>query len=98
MPAGHLELSDGDIKKLGYQVRCDLLNYGYPVLVAKHFQYKVEKVFSKEFILKLSIRQNKILCYTFCISGKTHIYNHSYELSMHQILKIKLHTLSLLRT
>ena len=30
MPAGHLELSDGDIKKLGYQVQCDLLNYGVP--------------------------------------------------------------------
>ena len=61
MPAGHLELSDGDIKKLGYQVRCDLLNYGYPVLVAKHFQYKVEKVFSKEFILN-------------CLFGKTKYY------------------------
>ena len=57
MAAGHLELSDGDIKKLGYQVRYDLLNYD-PVLVANNFQYKVEKVYSKEFILN-------------CLFGKT---------------------------
>ena len=96
MPAGHLELSDGDIKKLGYQVRCDLLNYD-PVLVANNFQHKVEKVFSKEFILNCLFGKTKYYAIHFEFLGKNHIYNHSYELSMHQILKTKLHTLSLLR-
>ena len=42
-------LSDEKLKNLSYQERCNLLNNN-PVLVARHFQYKV-KVFFKEIIL-----------------------------------------------
>ena len=65
MAAGHLELSDGDIKKLGYQVRYDLLNYD-PVLVANNFQYKVEKVYSKDsYLIVYSAKQNMLYILNF---------------------------------
>ena len=44
-----LGLNDEELKKLSYQERCNLLNND-PVLVARHFQYKVE-VFFKDIIL-----------------------------------------------
>ena len=44
-----LGLSDDELKNVSCQERCSLLN-NYPVLVARHFQYKVE-VFFKEIIL-----------------------------------------------
>ena len=36
-----LQLSEEDIAKMSYQDRCNLLNSN-PVLVARHFQYRVE--------------------------------------------------------
>ena len=42
-------LSDDELKNVSCQERCNLLNNN-PVLVARHFQYKVE-VFFKEIIL-----------------------------------------------
>ena len=45
----NLGLSDKELKNLSYQERCNLLNNNW-VLVARHFQYKVE-VFFKEIIL-----------------------------------------------
>ena len=45
----NLRLSEEGLKKLSYQERCNLLNNN-PVLVARHFQYKVE-VFFKEIII-----------------------------------------------
>ena len=45
----NLGLSDEELKNLSYQERCNLLNKN-PVLVARHFQHKVE-VFFKEIIL-----------------------------------------------
>ena len=36
-----LNLTDDDIKYMCYQDRCDTLNKN-PVLVARHFQYRVE--------------------------------------------------------
>ena len=44
-----LDLSEDNIKNLSYQDRCRLLNSN-PVLVAKHFLYRVE-VFFKEIIV-----------------------------------------------
>ena len=41
--------SDEELKNLSYQERCNLLNNN-PVLVSRHFQYKIE-VFFKEIIL-----------------------------------------------
>ena len=45
----NVELSEEELKNLIYQKRCNLLN-NKPVLLARHFQYKVE-VFFKEIIL-----------------------------------------------
>ena len=45
----NLGLSEEELKNLIYQKQCNLLNSN-PVLVARHFQYKVE-VFFKEIIL-----------------------------------------------
>ena len=45
----NLGLSDEELKHLSYQERCNLLNNN-PVLVSRHFQYKIE-VFFKEIIL-----------------------------------------------
>ena len=56
----NLALSEEELKNSSYQERCNLLNNDQ-VLVARHFQYKVE-VFFKEIII---VRYNKILCYTY---------------------------------
>ena len=45
----NLGLSEVELKNLSHQERCNLLNNN-PVLVARHFQYKVE-VFFKEIII-----------------------------------------------
>ena len=52
----NLGLSDEELKNISYQERCNLLNN--PVLVARHFQYKVE-VFFKEIILDGALRKTK---------------------------------------
>ena len=52
-----LGLSNEEPKNLSYQERCNLLNKN-PVLVAIHFQYKVE-VFLKEIILDGSLGKTK---------------------------------------
>ena len=44
-----LNLSEGDIKNLDYFKRCEILNNN-PVLLARHFQYRVE-VFFKEILI-----------------------------------------------
>ena len=46
----NLELSEEELKNLSYQERANLLNNN-PVLVAWHFQYKVE-VFFKDIIIE----------------------------------------------
>ena len=46
----NLELSEEELKNLSYQERANLLNNN-PVLVARHFQYKVE-VFFKDIIIE----------------------------------------------
>ena len=53
----NLELRDEELKKLSYLEGCNLLNNN-SVLVARHFQYKVE-VFLKEIILDGSLRKTK---------------------------------------
>ena len=86
----NLGLSDEELKNISYQERYNLLNNN-PVLVARHFQYKVE-VFFKEIILDDPLEKTKY--YTICIEfhgrGSPHV--HSYGFSMQQILKMKLPT------
>ena len=49
----NLNLTDGEIRNLTYQQQAKLLNDN-PVLVARHFQYKVQ-VFFKEIVLDGSV-------------------------------------------
>ena len=53
----NLGLSNEELKNLSYQERCNLLNKN-PVLVARHFQYKVEVSFKKT-ILDGPLRKTK---------------------------------------
>ena len=49
-------LGDEELKKIGYQERCNLLNNN-PVLVARHFQLKFE-VFFEEIILDGNMKKS----------------------------------------
>ena len=74
-----LSLNEEEIKSLAYQERCRLLNMN-PVLVARHFQFRVE-VFYKEIILdgqsiKLII-MSLGLSFTYVV---VHIFIHLYGL------------------
>ena len=53
----NLGLSDEELRNLSYQERFNLLNNN-PVLVARHFQYKVE-VFFKEIVLDGPLEKTK---------------------------------------
>ena len=53
----NLNLSDEEIRNLTYQQRTKLLNDN-PVLVARHFQYKVQ-VFFKEIVLNRPLGKTK---------------------------------------
>ena len=52
-------LSEDDIKNLAYHQRCQLLNSN-PVLVARHFQYRVE-VFFKESRVEFQVRGSPLM-------------------------------------
>ena len=53
----NLRLKDEELRNLSYQECCNMLNNN-PVLVARHFQYKV-KVFFKEIILEGPLGKTK---------------------------------------
>ena len=59
----NLGLSDKELKNLSYQERCNFLNNNL-VLVARHFQYKVE-VFFKKMIVDGPLGKTKY--YAICI-------------------------------
>ena len=70
-----LGLSEEELKNLGYQQRCKLLNNN-PVLVARHFQYKVE-LFFKEIILDGPLGKTKYyaLRIEFQERGSPHVHS-----------------------
>ena len=90
----NLGLSDEELKNLSYQERCNLLNDN-PVLVARHFQYKVD-VFFKEIMLDILDcplgKTNYYANRTEFQKGAAHMSIQLYGFSMHQILKMKLST------
>ena len=90
----NLGLSDEELKNLSYQERCNLLNDN-PVLVARHFQYKVD-VFFKEIMLDILDcplgKTNYSPIRTEFQKGTAHMSIQLYGFSMHQILKMKLST------
>lgn len=46
-----LNLTDKEIDALTYNERCSMLNIN-PVIVAKHFQYRIETFFTEVFMTK----------------------------------------------
>ena len=82
----NLGLSGKELKIWSYQERCNLLNNN-PVLVASHFQYKVQ-VFI-EIILNGKLSKKNIMLYALNFKkGIAHMPIHFYKFSMHQILEI----------
>ena len=69
-----LQLSEEDIAKMSYQDRCNLLNSN-PVLVARHFQYRVE-IFFKEIVIDGPIGKTKYYAIRteFQVRGSPHIH------------------------
>ena len=71
----NLGLSDEELNNLSYQQRCNMLNNN-PVLVARHFQYKVE-LFFKEIILDGPLGKTKYyaLRIEFQERGSPHVHS-----------------------
>ena len=71
----NLGLSDKELKNLSCQERCNLLN-NKPVLVARHFQYKVE-VFFKEIVLDGLLGKTKYyaIFIEFQEQGSPHVHS-----------------------
>ena len=71
----NLGLSDKELNNLSYQKRCNLLNNS-PVLVARHFQYKVE-VFFKQIIIDGPLLKTKYyaICIEFQERGSPHVHS-----------------------
>ena len=67
-----LGLSDKELKNLSYQERCNLLNNN-PVLVARHFQYRVE-VFLKEIIFDGPLGKKYAIHNEFQEGGSPHVH------------------------
>jgi len=72
-----MDLSQSDIDALSYNERCSLLNHN-PVLVAKHFQYRVETFFT-EILLSNAHPIGKITYYAlrieFQMRGSPHLHS-----------------------
>ena len=70
----NLGLSEEELKNLSYQEKCNLLSNN-PILVVRHFQYKVE-VFCKEIIINGSLGKTKYCAIhiEFQESGSTHVH------------------------
>ena len=77
VPTWFMTLSCADLRwpeeldALSYNKRCQILNTN-PVIVAKHFQYRVETFFSEVLLNKQSESnwQNSLLCITYRISDE----------------------------
>ena len=82
-----IDIADEDIDRLSYYERCDTLNKN-PVLVARHFQYRVEMFF---IVIVLDGPLGKTQCYTirveFQVRGNTHIYSFIWILTGPKLTK-----------
>ena len=82
-----LNLSDDDIKNKSYQGRCDILNKN-PVLVARHFQYRVE-VFFKVILLNgpLGKTSSYAIRVEFQVRSSPHIHSFIWILNAPKLRK-----------
>ena len=85
----NLGLSKEEFKNLSYQDRCNLM-INNPVLVARHFHYKVE-IFFKAMVLDRTLVKTKYyaLCIEFQERGSPHV--HLFGFSMHQMFTTRQH-------
>lgn len=71
-----VQLTDEHVDTLSYDEKCRLINFN-PVIVAKHFQYRVETFFT-EVLLSNANPIGKILYYALCIEfqmrGSPHLH------------------------
>ena len=80
----NLGLSEEELKNLSYEDRCSLLN-NYSVLVARHFQYKVE-VFFKEIIIDGPLGKTKYaIRIEFQKRGSPHVHLFIWILNVQNI-------------
>ena len=70
-----MNMSEEEIKQMDYRTRCDLLNSN-PVLLARHFQYRVE-VFFKEIVVDgpLGKVTYQVIRVEFQVRGSPHIHS-----------------------
>ena len=70
-------MTDEEVEALSYHERCSMLNFN-PVIVAKHFQYRVETFF-REVLLSNANPIGKIVYYAlrieFQMRGSPHCFN-----------------------
>ena len=71
----NLNLTESDITNLSYLKRCNLLNSN-PILVARHFQYRVE-IFLKEIVINGPLGKTKyyVIRVEFQVRGSPHIHS-----------------------
>ena len=76
-------LSEDEIQDLSYEGRCKLLNKN-PVLVARHFQFRVE-MFFKEIILKGPLGKTNyyVIRVEFQVRGSPHIHSFLWIVNAH---------------
>ena len=69
-------ISDADIESLSYFERCEILNTRILVLLAKHFQYRVE-VFFKQIVIDGPLGQDNYYAIRveFELRGSSHIHS-----------------------
>ena len=76
-----IDIADEDIDRLSYHERCDTLNKN-PILVARHFQYRVEMFFK---VIFLDGPLGKTQCYAirieFQVRGSSHIHSFMWILN-----------------
>ena len=85
-----IDIADEDIDRLSYHERCDTLNKN-PVLVARHFQYRVE-MFFKVIVLDgpLGKTQYYAIRVEFEVRGSPHIHSFIWILNAPKLAKFKI--------
>ena len=85
-----VDISDEEVDEMSYHERCDTLNKN-PVLVARHFQYRVE-IFFKTIVLDgpLGKTQYYVIRVEFQVRGSPHIHSCIWILNAPKLTKVTL--------
>ena len=84
-------IADEDIDRLSYRERCDTFNKN-PVLVARHFQYRVKIFFFKFIVLDgpLGKTQYEAIRVEFQVRGSPHIHSFIWILNAPKLTKFNI--------